>query len=63
MATSRDTFESVIYVNNEQAQDAIAAMTKELNKNAKAYEKLLNTEGATKKELKAAEKACRVCGN
>lgn len=57
MATSRDTFESVIYVNNEQAQDAIAAMTKELNKNANAYEKLLNTEGATKKELKAAEKA------
>lgn len=57
MATSRDTFESVIYVNNEQAQDAIAAMTKELNENAKAYEKLLNTEGATKKELKAAEKA------
>lgn len=57
MATNRDTFESVIYVNNEQAQDAIAAMTKELNENAKAYEKLLNTEGATKKELKAAKKA------
>lgn len=57
MATSRDTFESVIYVNNEQAQDAIAAMTKELKENEKAYEKLLNTEGATKKELKAAEKA------
>lgn len=57
MATSRDTFESVIYVNNEQAQDAIAAMTKELNENAKAYEKLLNTEGASQKELKKAKKA------
>lgn len=44
MATSRDTFESVIYVNNEQAQDATEKLRQKLEKLNKEYEALNNAE-------------------
>ena len=40
MSDNRDTFVSEIYVNNEQAQDAIAEMTKQLTKLTDKYDDL-----------------------
>ena len=40
MADNRDTFVSEIYVNNEQANDAIAEMTKQLTKLTDKYDDL-----------------------
>lgn len=40
MSTSRDTFESVIYVNNEQAQDALMEQNQKLEKLQKSYASL-----------------------
>lgn len=49
MSTNRDIFESVIYVNSEQAQDATENLRKKLEKLNKEYEVLDNAE---KKDIK-----------
>lgn len=51
MATSRDTFESVIYVNNEQAQDATEKLRQKLEKLNKEYEALNNAEEKDIKQI------------
>lgn len=50
MATSRDTFESVIYVNDEQANDAIAKMTKRMADLNAEYENLKTKNGELHKD-------------
>ena len=57
MSDTRDTFVSEIYVNNEQARDAIAELTSEVDRTAKAYEKLLNTKNADAAKTEKARKA------
>ena len=67
MSDNRDTFVSEIYVNNEQARDAIAELTSEVNRTSKAYEKLLNQKNAdpakTEKARKAWESATQSLAN
>ena len=67
MSDTRDTFVSEIYVNDEQAKDAMAELTSEVNRTAKAYEKLLNTKNAdaakTEKARKAWESATQSLAN
>ena len=54
MANNRDTFVSEIYVNNEQANDAIAEMTKQLTKLTDKYDDLVaKNEKLTEKTDKA----------
>ena len=50
MASRQETFESIIYVNNEQAQDAIAKMQKNLDKLNAEYEKVVESNGEFSKE-------------
>ena len=49
MSTNRDIFESVIYVNNEQAQDATKQHSEKVERLNKEYEVLDNAE---KKDIK-----------
>ena len=54
MAGNRDQFTTEIYVNQDQANDAIGKLKAKVDETAKAYEKLLNTKDAdVKKTLKA----------
>lgn len=57
MSSNREEFVSEIYVNDEQAKDAMAELTAEVDKTARAYEKLLNTKDADAKKTERARKA------
>ena len=50
MANNKETFESVIYVNGEQAQESIAKMRANLEKLNAEYEKVVATNGEFSKE-------------
>lgn len=54
---NRDQFTTEIYVNQEQAQDALVKLEAEVRKTAKAYEKLLNTKDADQVKTEQARKA------
>ena len=53
---NRDQFTTEIYVNQEQANDALKKLSAEVDKTARAYEKLLNTKDADTAKLQKAKK-------
>ena len=57
MQSNREEFVSEIYVNGEQANDAMEKLRGEVDKTAKAYEKLLNTKDADPVKTEKARKA------
>ena len=57
MASNREEFVSEIYVNDQQAKDAMAELSAEVTKTAKAYEKLLNAKDADPQKTERARKA------
>ena len=57
MASNREEFVSEIYVNDQQAKDAMAELAAEVTKTAKAYEKLLNAKDADPQKTEKARKA------
>ena len=56
MAGNRDQFTTEIYVNQDQANDAIGKLKAKVDETAKAYEKLLNTKDA---DVKKTLQSCR----
>lgn len=57
MADYREQFTTEIYVNQEQANDAIGKLRDKVDQTAKAYEKLLNTKDADTAKTEKARKA------
>jgi hypothetical protein len=57
MADNREQFTTEIYVNQEQANDAMGKLRDKVDQTAKAYEKLLNTKDADTAKTEKARKA------
>lgn len=57
MADYRDQFTTEIYVNEQQANDALGKLRDKVDQTAKAYEKLLNTKDADAAKTEKARKA------
>lgn len=57
MASNREQFTTEIYVNQEQANDAMGKLRDKVNETAKAYEKLLNSKDADSAKTEKARKA------